>query len=85
MKEFDYTITDEIGLHARPAGMLCKLAKSLDSKITLTRGEKCADASRVIAVMALAVKHGETLKITVDGGDEEKSLAALKLFFNENL
>lgn len=34
MKSFDYTITDEIGIHARPAGIL---AKNLDSRINMTR------------------------------------------------
>lgn len=85
MREFEYTVTDEIGLHARPAGQLCKLAKTLDSRVTLKKGEKSADASRVIAVMGMAVKKGDTLKITVDGGDEEGSLAALERFFRENL
>lgn len=85
MREFEYTVTDEIGLHARPAGQLCKLAKALDSRVTLKKGEKSADASRVIAVMGMAVKKGDTLKITVDGGDEEGSLAALERFFRENL
>ncbi len=85
MKTFDYLITDELGIHARPAGLLCKLAKSLDSKITIEKGEESADAARVIALMGLCVKNGDSIHITVDGGDEEKSSEALKAFFEENL
>ena len=36
MKDFTYTITDPVGLHARPAGMLSKAAKALNSTITIT-------------------------------------------------
>ncbi len=85
MKTFDYLITDELGIHARPAGLLCKLAKSLDSKVTVEKGEKNADASRVIALMGLGVKNGDSIHITVDGGDEEKSAEILEAFFKENL
>ena len=35
MKSFSYVITDELGIHARPAGLLCKLVKSLDSVVTI--------------------------------------------------
>lgn len=85
MNSFNYIITDELGIHARPAGLLCKLAKSLDSKVTLEKGEKSADATRVIALMGLGVKSGDDIKITIDGGDEEKSAALVEAFFKENL
>ncbi len=85
MKTFEFVITDELGIHARPAGLLCKLAKSSGSKITIEKGEKSADAARVIALMGLGVKKGDSVRITVDGGDEEKSLSLLKAFFEENL
>lgn len=40
MKNFEYTIKDELGIHARPAGMLVKEAKKYQSKITITKTEK---------------------------------------------
>lgn len=85
MKEFFYTIRDGIGLHARPAGALCKLAKTLDSKITVIRGEKSADATRVIALMGMGIKNGDTVRVTVEGGNEENAAAAVETFFEENL
>lgn len=85
MKTFDYLITDAIGLHARPAGLLCKLAKSLDSNITVAKGERSADATRVIALMGLGVKNGDSIRVTVDGGEEEKSAKILQDFLKENL
>ena len=85
MKTFNYVITDALGIHARPAGLLCKLVKSLDSKVTIEKGEKSADAARVIALMSLGVKNGDSVKVTVDGGDEERSAQAVEAFFKENL
>ena len=42
MKNFEYTIKDELGIHARPAGMLVKEAKKYQSKITITKEGKSA-------------------------------------------
>ena len=39
MKDFMYTVKDEQGIHARPAGMLAKEAKKYESKITIYKDE----------------------------------------------
>ena len=39
MKTFEYTIKDELGIHARPAGMLVKEAKNFASECTITKME----------------------------------------------
>lgn len=86
MMNFNYIIKDEMGIHARPAGLLVKLVKSQDSKDTITKGEKTVDASKIFAVMGLAVKCGEEIIITVDGGtDENKNLMTIKEFVMNNL
>ncbi len=85
MKTFDYTIKDELGIHARPAGLLAKTAKGLDSEISISKGEKTVSASKLIALMGLGVKCGDTITITVNGGDEEKSADAVKSFLEQNL
>ena len=51
MKTFDYTVKDELGIHARPAGLLVKEAKNFTSKITIKKGEKEVDATRVMACL----------------------------------
>ena len=85
MKTFEYTIKDELGIHARPAGMLAKTAKALDSEITITKGEKSAGASKLMALMGLGVKCGDTIIVTINGGDEEASEKAMKEFLEANL
>ena len=86
MKQFNYTITDPVGIHARPAGMLAKAVKALDSTVTITKADgRSAAATKLMAVMGLGVKGGDTVNVTVEGGDEEASLQAMEKFFQENL
>ncbi len=85
MITFTYTIKDELGIHARPAGMLAKAAKVLDSDITISSGEKTANAAKLIQIMGLGVKCGNTITVTINGGDEKQSEKAMKEFFEKNL
>lgn len=85
METFQYTITDEVGLHARPAGLLVKQAKQMNSTITLLAKGKSADAKKIIAVMALGVKRGETVTVNLEGPQEQAEKEELSRFFAENL
>ena len=85
MKTFEYTITDPVGIHARPAGELAKKAKTYDAVITITKGEKSAEAKKLMALMSLGIKQGETVTVSVEGGDEEKIAAEMEEFFKANL
>lgn len=86
MKKFEYTITDPVGIHARPAGLLVKAAKALDSTITIEKvGGKSATATKLMAVMGLGIKQGDTVSVTVEGGSEEANAAAMEQFFKDNL
>lgn len=85
MLSFTYTIQDALGIHARPAGLLAKAAKELDSRVLIQKGEQSAEATRLMAIMAMGIKCGEKIVVSIEGGDEEKSLAVMKSFFEENL
>lgn len=86
MKQFQYTVTDPMGIHARPAGVLVKAAKALDSTVTIAKADgKSANATRLMAVMGLAVKAGQTVTVTVEGGNEDANFQAMEQFFKENL
>ena len=85
MKNFNYTITDEIGIHARPAGLLAKEAKKYSSKIMIHAGDKSAEATKLMALMQLGVKCGQTIEVTVEGEDEATAVEEIKAFFEQNL
>ncbi len=86
MKQFTYVVTDPMGIHARPAGLLVKAAKTLDSTITIAKADgKSANATKLMAVMGLAIKAGNTVTVTVEGGEEEANFQTLQDFFQNNL
>lgn len=84
MKSFEYVITEPVGIHARPAGLLNKEAKKFKSTITIHRDTKSANVLRLMAVMQLGVKCGETVKVTIEGEDEETVAPIIEAFFNAN-
>lgn len=85
MKTFTYVITDEVGIHARPAGALVKEAKNHASKITIAANNKSAEATKLMALMSLGVKKGTEITVTVEGEDEEAAAASVESFLKENL
>ena len=86
MKEFTYTIEDELGIHARPAGLLSKRAKSFpDTLVTVTKGDKTVKASQLMKLMNMGIKKGDQVTVSAGGGAEEAASEALRRFFEENL
>ncbi len=85
MREFSYTITDEIGIHARPAGTIAKKAKEFASTITITKDGKTAELKKLMAVMALGIKQGDTATVTANGEDEEIAIWAIEKLFQAEL
>ena len=84
MRTFEYTIKDKLGIHARPAGLLVNAVRALNSE-TVTKGAKTVGGAKLIALMGLGVKCGDTITVTVSGGDERASENALKEFLEKNL
>lgn len=84
MKEFTYTITDPIGIHARPAGMLAKKAAELDSTVTIIKDGKCADTRRLMALMQLGIKQNDKISVRIEGGNEEKNAHEILTFLEQN-
>lgn len=85
MKSFTYTVTDPVGIHARPAGLLVKQVKAYESTITIGKDGKEVNALRLMALMGLCVKKGDTVTVKVEGTDEEKAAAGLEAWMQANL
>lgn len=84
MKEFELVIKDANGIHARPAGLVVKAVKASGSNATLVFGEKTCDMKKLLALMGMGIKQGDTVKIQVEGGDEEAAVETIKNAFLEN-
>ena len=76
MKNFSYTIKDAVGIHARPAGNLAKL---------IEKNGKSVDVTKLMMLMGLGVKCGDTVNFTVEGPDEEAAAKAVEEFMQANL
>ena len=85
MKTFEYTIKDQLGIHARPAGVLAKTAKAYTSEITIAKDGKAVGATKLMALMGLGVKCGDTITVTIAGDDEEAAEQGMKAFLETNL
>ena len=85
MQQFTYTITNPIGIHARPAGLLVKECKKYQSTITIAKGDASVNALKLMALMGMGVKCGDTVTVTVEGPDEDTAAPALEAFFKEHL
>lgn len=85
MKTFSYTIQDEVGIHARPAGLLAKKAKEFESTITIEKEGKTVNVTKLMALMGMGVKCGDTVNVTVEGPDEEVAATEIEAFFKANL
>lgn len=86
VKQFKYVIQDALGIHARPAGQLVKVVKELNSTITIEKeGGKSAAGTKLMALMGLGIKGGDTVIVTVEGGDVDANAQAVKKFLTENL
>ena len=83
MKTVEYIIQDELGIHARPAGLLVKEAAKFQSSIKIAGPKKEVDAKRIMGVMSLGVKHGDTVRLTIEGADEDAAAAALEQLASE--
>ena len=86
MKQFQFTVQDPLGIHARPAGLLAKLAKEYkDTVITITKDGSTVKASQLMKLMGLGVKQGSEVIVAAEGPAEEEAISAMQKFFEENL
>lgn len=85
MQTFIHVISDPLGLHARPAGLLVKAASAYQSTVTVSTPAGSADAKRIMALMRLAAKQGTELTFQIEGDDECSAVRGLKAFLQENL
>ena len=70
-------VGSKVGLHARPASLLVKAAAAAGIAVTIGRpGEKAVNAASLLSVLALGVKNGDSIEVTVTGGDGADALLA---------
>ena len=80
MKQATITVTNDVGLHARPAATFVKKAAGFESDITIanvTRSSDPVNAKSVVSVFKAAVAQNHEVQLSAEGPDEEEAIAAL--------
>lgn len=78
MPSFTHTITDEVGLHARPAALFVRAAAGFEATVTVARDDRTADAKSLLEVLQLEAGKGAVVTVTAEGPDADAALAALR-------
>jgi phosphocarrier protein len=73
----DVQIVNPLGLHARPAAQLVKLASQYQSEVTLARDVKRVNAKSIMGVWMLSAEQGATVSIAAHGPDADAAVAAI--------
>ena len=82
MNSFEYTVKDENGIHARPAGLIVKEAQKYDFDVTIECNGKTANLKKLLALMGMGIKKGDTITVSAENG---KDISALLNFFEKNI
>lgn len=78
MLSYKFKVIDPIGFHARPAAKLVEVVKKFDAQAFVHHGDKKASLKSIISLMALGIRTGAEVEITVDGPQANDCLAAIK-------
>ena len=73
MKEIKYVVSNPLGVHARPCALLAQCCVNYKSEILVHSNENSAEGRNVLALLALQIKYGDTMRITIEGIDEEEA------------
>ena len=77
MTKKEVTITNNIGLHARPATFFIQKANTYKSSIWIEKEERKVNAKSLLGVLSLGIAQGMTIAIVADGSDESDAVNGL--------
>ncbi|MBE6690053.1 MAG: HPr family phosphocarrier protein [Ruminococcaceae bacterium] len=78
----EVTITNTIGLHARPATFFIQKANAYKSSVWVEKDDRKVNAKSLLGVLSLGIAQGMTIKLIADGADETDALDGLEALVN---
>lgn len=83
--EKEFTIPNELGIHARPATLIVKRLKGLDVSVTIRNGDgPSVNGKSVMDVLMLAAEQGDRLLFVMEGAEADQALGVIEELFNES-
>lgn len=85
MRSAQVKVVNPLGLHARAAAVLVRLAGTFESEIKIRRADNkvVADAKSILSVLTLAAAQGVEITIEAAGADEEKAIKEIEKIFTK--
>jgi phosphotransferase system HPr (HPr) family protein len=83
MIERTVTVSNSLGIHARPASMIVQAAGRYRADVSLEKDGTRADAKSIMNVMMLAASRGSQVTIRADGADEDEAVNAIARLFED--
>ena len=77
MTERECTVTNEFGLHARPAGQVATLAAQFEANLEIASQNEWVSARSVLSMLSLAIGPGSLVRVRAEGPDEENAVDAI--------
>lgn len=79
----EVTVTNQLGIHARPATRLVEVANRYQADVCLTLNDQTVDGKSILDILTLAAGFGDTVQIKAKGGDADKVLEDLDKLFKD--
>ena len=80
----EVTVSNQVGLHARPATFFIQKANEFKSGIWVEKDERRVNAKSLLGVLSLGIVKGSTINLIADGADEEEAINALRELITSN-
>ena len=74
-------VINKLGLHARASGKLIEVTSKFRSSIQIGKGDKLIDAKNIMSLLMMGAGKGTTLRLVIDGTDEEQALQEIETLF----
>lgn len=81
----EYIVLAPEGLHARPAKAFLNLIKKAESTVTLKKDGMECDAKSMLGILSMQAKYNSSIKVEVDGTDEQELFDKIDRFFTEEI
>ena len=84
MPSRELTISNKLGIHARPAAEFVQTASRYDAEIRVEKDGEEVDGKSIMGLMMLAAGHGSVLNVMAEGNDAEDALTAIEALVGRN-
>jgi phosphocarrier protein len=80
----ELNVPNKLGIHARPAAMIVRLANKFHAEVLVDKGDEQVDGKSIMGLLILAAEHGSKLRFIASGDDAEDMLDAIAELFRRN-